>query len=47
MTSVYDVILRVSFKVSFPHLYVIRFGKAGCDCVTKGNIFMCARHFFF
>ena len=27
MTSVYDVILRVSFKVSFPHLYVLEVWK--------------------
>ena len=25
----------------------LRFGKAGWDCVTEGNIFMCSRYFFF
>ena len=51
MTFLYDVIIWVSF-LSFPcHFPVIslsvflRFGKAGRDCITKGNIFMCARYF--
>ena len=40
MTSVYDVILRVSFKVSFPHLYVL-------EVVLQKVIFSCVRAIFF
>ena len=40
MTSVYDVILRVSFKLSFPHLYVL-------EVVLQKVIFSCVRAIFF
>ena len=44
MTFLYDVIIRVSF-LSFSFCMFLRFGKAGWDCVTKDNIFICARYF--
>ena len=47
MTFVCDMMIRVSFEVHFPICMFLRFGKAGWDCVTKGNIFMCARYSFF
>ena len=48
MTFLYDVIIWVSFlsfPCHFPVCVFLRFGKAGRDCITKGNIFMCARYF--
>ena len=48
MTSVYDVILRVSFKVSFPHLYVLEVWKSRMRLRYKRYYFhVCALFFFF
>ena len=47
VTFVSDTIVRVSLRCHFPVCMFLRFGKAGWDCVTKGNIFICTHYFFF
>ena len=47
MTSVYDVILRVSFKVSFPHLYVLEVWQSRMRlCYKRLYFHVCAQFFF-
>ena len=46
VTFVSDTIVRVSLRCHFPVCMFLRFGKAGWDCVTKGNIFICTHYFF-
>ena len=38
----YNYICKLLFLL---YIMFLRFGKAEWDCVTKGNIFMCARYF--
>ena len=48
MTSVCDVILKVSFKVSFPYLYVLEVWQSRMRLCCKRYYFhVCSLFFFF
>ena len=46
MTFFCDVIIRVSFKVSFPHLYVLEVWQSQMRLCYKRQYFFCARAIF-
>lgn len=46
MTFLCNVIIRVSFEMSFPHLYVLEVWQSQIRLCYKSNIFLLGAHYF-